>query len=171
MYKATSDPNGFAVCAPRYAAPSSAFGSSGVLILTVPTFDASGHDGAWSFCKPIWVSEQACNPSAAEGFNTTPSGSVTDRPLTVDSAKPPATRVVSWDTCSSTVSPVGVLPAVPSGVTLIDGLNGRRLQPSIACIGSPGNVWKLPGCAHESASTLVCNAPVHDVGITSNGGG
>ena len=43
MYNATSDPNGFAFCAARYAAPVNGFGNNGVLIFTVPIFDASGH--------------------------------------------------------------------------------------------------------------------------------
>src|ERR1700682_4595852 len=43
-YKATREPNGFAFCAAKYAAPTSEFGNSGVCISTVPTLDASGHN-------------------------------------------------------------------------------------------------------------------------------
>jgi hypothetical protein len=62
-------------------------------------------------------------------------------------------------------------PPCPSGTTPIVGLNGRRLQPSIAAIGSLGKVPKLPAFAHESASIVDCSGPVHDVGNASSGGG
>src|SRR5580704_18372316 len=63
-YVATSDPNGFAFCSARYAEPSRGFGSSGVLIFTVPIFDASGHVGGSALCNANPSSLHACNPSA-----------------------------------------------------------------------------------------------------------
>src|SRR6185312_5957579 len=111
MYMATSDPNGFEFCVARYAAPSNGFGSKGVLIFAVAIFAASGQVGGSGLCRPIASIEHACNPSAADGFNTTPCGRVTERPLTADSANPVGFKLVSCGTCSSTVNPVGVLPA------------------------------------------------------------
>src|SRR5271166_2878544 len=91
-----------------------------------------------------------------------------------DSASPCGFNVSSWGTCTSTFTPVGVLPAVPSGATLIEGVNGSRLQPSSACVwalGSGVGKTMLPGSSHESASTLVCSGPVHEVGNDKNAGG
>src|ERR1700722_243675 len=178
MYIATIDPNGLESCVARYAAPSSGSFSSGVLIVALAIFDASGHAGAASFCKPISSVVHACKPSAAAGFKATPSGNVTDSPLTEDSAKPVGFRLVSCGTCSSTVSPVGVLPACPSGVTFTLGVNGNWLHPSNPTgrsrlslnVYSDGGV-KTPSSVHESPSTEVCTGPVHAVGNVNNGGG
>src|SRR5262249_30504952 len=79
---------------------------------------------------------------------------------------------------SSTVNPVGVLAAWPSGVTVTLGVNGSRLQPSMP-IGSPRlslNVYSngctnAPSFSHESAVIVVRTGPVQEVGSVSSGGG
>src|SRR6185437_5067793 len=177
-YRATRLPNGFAFCAARYAAPVSGFGNNGDSISSVPTFAASGHDGNASTDKATCSSLQAASPSAADGFSATPAGNVTVVSFTSASDSPSPFRLTSCGTCTPTVNPVGVLPACPSGATSIDGLNGSWLQPSIPT-GRPRLSWKVyskgevktPSSCHESASSVVCTGPVHDVGSASNGGG
>src|SRR5580704_1681597 len=172
MYIATSEPNGFVFCSARYADPSRGFGSSGVLIFTVPIFDASGHVGGSALCSAIPSSLHACNPSAPAGLIATPSGSATVVFFTSASESPSPFRLTACGTCTVTASPVGVLPACSSGVKLIDGSNGSRLQPSNAGSGTvSGEDTKLPSFAQESASTLVCSGPVHEVGSAISGGG
>src|SRR4029077_4867688 len=65
----------------------------------------------------------------------------------------------------------GELPALPSGVTLMLGSNGSRLQPSSPGIWRPVKDWKAPGCSQESPSTLVCSGPVQERGSDRNAGG
>src|ERR1700721_908942 len=130
MYIAISDPNGFSFWVATYAAPSIGFASTGVLIFTLAAFDASGQLAAAGLCSAICASEHASSPSPADGLITTPSGSVTDSPFTSASASPDAASVDSCGTRTSTLMPVGVLAGVFSGSVLIEGLNGRRLQPS-----------------------------------------
>src|SRR5581483_11610547 len=157
-YIAIRLPNGLVSCVARYTAPVNGLGSSGVLIVTVPIFDASeqkftpSSNGSCeallpgnrsvnaAVCtpgpsstgpvKPTRPSEQACKPSAPAGLIAMPSGNVTAISFTSGSAKPAALVVFSCGLCTSTFKPVGVLAAVPSGVTTNDGSNGARLQPS-----------------------------------------
>src|SRR6185312_13113153 len=97
-YNATSDPNGFWFCAARYTSPVNGFGNNGLLISTVATFDASGHDGAASTDSETCGSEHANNPSAAAGFNATPAGSATVVFFTSASPSPSASKLTSWGT-------------------------------------------------------------------------
>src|ERR1039458_3973842 len=153
-YSAISEPNGLSsgpakFCgAARYTAPSSGSGSSGVLIVTVATFDASGHVGLLAFSRPICACEHACRPSAADGLSCTPAGSVTVVSFTSASASPAGFTVASWGTCRWTFNPVGVLPDVPSGCTSIDGLKSSLSQPDNGG-KAEGSDTKLPGFSHE----------------------
>src|SRR6185437_5680792 len=172
-YRATRLPNGFAYCAARYASPVNAFGNNGLFISSVATFDASGQLDTESTDSAICASEHACSPSAAAGFKATPAGNVTVVSFTSAGTRPFGFKASSWGTWTPTVKPVGVLAACPSGATLIEGLNGSRLQPSIVGIATKeSNNWKLPATGHESASTSVWSgAPTQEVGIASSGGG
>src|SRR5581483_8511958 len=95
------------------------------------------------------TSEHDCSPSAAAGFKTTPAGNATVVSLTFASTNPSGSRLTACGTCSVTLNPVGVLPASPSGVTLNDGLNGSRLQPSSAGNGWLANDSNDPLASHE----------------------
>src|ERR1700726_187312 len=160
IYSATGLPNGFAFCPARYAPPTRRSGNSGVVISTVATLDASGHDTISSLCNPTSPSEHANRPSAAPGFNWTPAGNVTVVSFTLACAKPTGFSVSSCGTWIPTVNPVGVLAAFPSGATLIDGSKFKRLHPSNPN-GSPPPArntdspdTRLEGASHESASTV-----------------
>ncbi len=76
-------------CVARYAAPTSGFGSSGVSISTVPTFEDSGQRRFFGvFQTDLPSSRTRRGHPRAAGFSATPAGSVTVVFLTVDCASP-----------------------------------------------------------------------------------
>jgi len=114
------------------------------LILTVPTFAASGQKGsaAREFVvvdlRGFFGAREAdflhrrkpAGRRAAAGFSSTPSGSVSVVCLTSASASDEAESVDSCGTLMMTFSPVGVLACFVSGCTLSVGLNGSAPHPS-----------------------------------------
>src|SRR5580698_4845746 len=85
--------------------------------------------------KPTRPSEHASSPSPLEGLIATPAGSFTVMPLIADCARPVGLSCPSWGTCTSTFRPAGLAACCTSGVTLICGTNGRRLQPTSDSLG------------------------------------
>src|ERR1700678_2800153 len=127
--------------------------------------------------NPTSPSEHACNPSPPDGLIATPSGSVTVVSRTSEPSSPPPFRAPCCETCTSTVSPEALLPAVVSGATDTDGANVSRLQPSRPT-GSPlvfsSNASPdrhTPGSDQESAFTAVrmTSGPPQPVGSVKNG--
>ena len=100
--------------------------------------------------------------------------------LTSASPLPSGLIVDSWGTWTSTPRPVGVLPALPSGVTLSVGAKLRSSQPessgSVACSvwtfspgRLPGSVVKLPGSSQSSTLNVAVRGTLQEVGFVNSG--
>src|SRR5207245_1823892 len=151
---------------------------------TTPTFAASGQKGSVGVnsgtgvpgsnspkpLKPAAPSEHASSPFAADGLSRTPWGSVRVVAFTAAAASPLSDRVDSWFSFTSTVSPLGVLPACVPGITLNSKANGSASQPSsgwVAASASEALSAKTPGALHESVRADAGRG-VHDVGSARN---
>src|SRR5215212_1499349 len=156
--------------------------SSGVSIVTSPSREESGQDGALLLLSAICAELQAPRPSADAGLTRTPVGNVTTAFLRSDWLMALGSSV--WGMVKSNVNAAGVPAFTPAtGWPLSTGSNGTPSQPSGPCCGPqsngangyPGSRWltndactKIPGCCHESALIVAVNpAPgaVHDVGL------
>src|SRR5437764_11915707 len=140
--------------------PVSGCASTGVVIETVPTFDASGHLIASVVPSANCTSVHACSPVADGGLIVSPAGSVPTASRTCEVAM----CVGSWScgTCRSTPTPVGVSCCVVPGVTEIDGVNGTWSQPvaPVGVVSVAVAVWP----AYESSVHVLDCGPAQSVG-------
>ena len=137
----------------RYTPPSSLSASSGVSIVTDPSFEEAGHAGARSLPRPSSAGWHAVSPVACPGLTARPDGSSMVVFCRCAVAMPSALSRPSWGMRTSAVRPVGVSPRVVSGAIVSDGPKGRRSQPPSPA-GAPA-----ASCRAKLSSSL--GAPVH----------
>src|SRR5215218_1182886 len=128
MYNAIIVPNGLLFCDARTMSPASGVSSSGVSIVTDPSFDCCGHNGASLVPNPICAGEQAARAAADDGETDTPSGKTIFTWRTCACERPSGSAGCGTDT--STSKPEGPSAECAKGLTSVDGLKPRRSQPS-----------------------------------------
>src|SRR5215218_4604181 len=108
--------------------PVSGSGSTGVSMVTFPSFDESGHDGALVVSSAICAGEHAPSPAADDGDTVKPSGNViaTMRTCAVD--RPSGS--LDCGTLRSTLNADGASATRDSDLTSIVGANGKLSHPS-----------------------------------------
>src|SRR4029077_18634423 len=103
--------------------------SSGVLIVTVPSFELSGHVGWLVLLSAVCTELHAPSPFAEDGFTRTPAGSVTVAVLRSDWETTSGSSVCG--TVRSKPNPVGAPALEPAtGWAFKAGSNGTFSHPS-----------------------------------------
>ena len=178
-YIATSDPNGFSGSAPCEVLRRGEIHEAFELVRQQRRLDLHGRDlrrvravrrleairrlmpvtSPLPSCSSLpgsrpFSSGHAARPSAAEGLRSRPSGSATVMFFSSVGASPSAFSASSWGTCTSTVSPLGLLASCAVGLDF-DRRHGTAAgcsRPSRAAGAVAANGQPSLGASQESAS-------------------